>query len=131
MRDGSLREIMTGADVFTGVSAGNILSVADVEAMAPDPILFIMSNSDLEIQPELVQARAGVLATGRSDYPNQVNNVLCFPGFFGGLFLLDSRACRIITQTKITQMKLNLPAVEGGDSGETTVAASRVVRPWE
>lgn len=99
LRDGSLREIMTGADVFIGVSAGNILSVADVDAMAPDPILFIMANPDPEIQPELVQAQAGVLATGRSDYPNQVNNVLCFPGFFRGL--LDSRACRITTQMKI------------------------------
>ncbi len=99
LRDGSLHDIMTGADVFIGVSTGNLLTVADVEAMAPDPILFVMANPDPEIQPELVQTKARVLATGRSDYPNQINNVLCFPGLFRGL--LDSRACRITTRMKL------------------------------
>lgn len=99
LRDGSLRDIMTGADAFIGVSAGNVLTVADVEAMAPDPILFIMANPDPEIQPELVQTKAGVIATGRSDYPNQINNVLCFPGLFRGL--LDSRAHHITTHMKM------------------------------
>ncbi len=99
LRDGSLHDIMTGADVFIGVSTGNVLSIEDVEAMAPDPILFVMANPDPEIQPELVQSKARVIATGRSDYPNQINNVLCFPGLFRGL--LDSRATHITMGMKI------------------------------
>ena len=67
--------------------------------MAPDPILFVMANPDPEIQPELVQSKARVIATGRSDYPNQINNVLCFPGLFRGL--LDSRATHITMGMKI------------------------------
>ncbi len=113
LRDGSLHDIMTGADVFIGVSTGNLLSIEDVDAMAPDPILFVMANPDPEIQPELVQSRARVIATGRSDYPNQINNVLCFPGLFRGL--LDSRA------THIT-MGMKLKAAE---------ALASVVRPEE
>lgn len=99
LRDGSLHDIMVGADAFIGVSAGNLLTVEDVEAMAPDPILFVMANPDPEIQPELVQSKVRVLATGRSDYPNQINNVLCFPGLFRGL--LDSRAHTITTTMKL------------------------------
>lgn len=99
LRDGSLRDIMTGADAFIGVSSGNLLQVEDVEAMAPNPILFVMANPEPEIRPELVQSKVRVLATGRSDYPNQINNVLCFPGLFRGL--LDSRACRITTRMKL------------------------------
>ena len=67
--------------------------------MAPDPILFVMANPDPEIQPELVQSKARVLATGRSDYPNQINNVLCFPGLFRGL--LDSRSRTITLRMKL------------------------------
>lgn len=97
--DGSLHDIMKGADAFIGVSTGNLLSIDDVEAMAPDPILFVMANPDPEIQPELVQSKARVLATGRSDYPNQINNVLCFPGLFRGL--LDSRSRTITLRMKL------------------------------
>ena len=111
--EGSLNDIMKGADAFIGVSTGNVLTVEDVEAMAPDPILFVMANPDPEIQPELVQSKVGVLATGRSDYPNQINNVLCFPGLFRGL--LDSRARRIT-------MHMKLKAAE---------ALASVVRPEE
>lgn len=111
--DGTLHDIMKGADAFIGVSTGNLLTVADVEAMAKDPILFVMANPDPEIQPELVQSTARVLATGRSDYPNQINNVLCFPGLFRGL--LDSRA-RTIT------MRMKLKAAE---------AIAEAVRPEE
>ena len=67
--------------------------------MAKDPILFVMANPEPEIRPELVQSKVRVLATGRSDYPNQINNVLCFPGLFRGV--LDSRASRITTGMKI------------------------------
>ncbi len=97
--NGSLHDIMTGADAFIGVSSGNLLKVEDVKAMAPDPILFVMANPDPEIKPELVQSSVRVLATGRSDYPNQINNVLCFPGLFRGL--LDSRAGTITMRMKL------------------------------
>jgi malate dehydrogenase (oxaloacetate-decarboxylating) len=99
LRDGSLHDIMVGADAFIGVSTGNVLTVEDVEAMAPNPILFVMANPDPEIKPELVQTKGRVLATGRSDYPNQINNVLCFPGLFRGL--LDSRAHSITMRMKL------------------------------
>lgn len=98
-REGSLADILRGADVFIGVSSGNLLTVEDVEGMAKDPILFVMANPEPEIRPELVQSKVRVLATGRSDYPNQINNVLCFPGLFRGV--LDSRASRITTGMKI------------------------------
>ncbi len=98
-RDGSLADILHGADAFIGVSSGNILSVSDVEGMGPDPILFVMANPEPEIRPELVQSKVRVLATGRSDYPNQINNVLCFPGLFRGV--LDSRASTITTRMKL------------------------------
>jgi malate dehydrogenase (oxaloacetate-decarboxylating) len=98
-RDGSLADILRGADAFIGVSTGNLLTVADVEGMAPDAILFVMANPEPEIRPELVQSKVRVLATGRSDYPNQINNVLCFPGLFRGV--LDSRAATITTHMKI------------------------------
>lgn len=99
LRDGSLHDIMVGADAFIGVSTGNVLTVEDVEAMAPNPIVFVMANPDPEIKPELVQTKGRVLATGRSDYPNQINNVLCFPGLFRGL--LDSRAHSITMRMKL------------------------------
>jgi malate dehydrogenase (oxaloacetate-decarboxylating) len=98
-REGSLGDILRGADAFIGVSSGNLLSVQDVEGMAKDPILFVMANPEPEIRPELVQSKVRVLATGRSDYPNQINNVLCFPGLFRGV--LDSRASRITIRMKI------------------------------
>ncbi len=97
--DGTLHDIMKGVDAFIGVSTGNLLSVEDVDAMAPSPILFVMANPDPEIKPELVQSNGRVLATGRSDYPNQINNVLCFPGLFRGL--LDSRARTITMGMKL------------------------------
>jgi malate dehydrogenase (oxaloacetate-decarboxylating) len=87
---GSLRDVIAGADLFVGVSAPNVLSREDVERMAPSPIVFALSNPDPEVQPELVRDIVGVMATGRSDFPNQVNNVLAFPGIFRGA--LDSRA---------------------------------------
>ena len=81
---------MRGADVFIGVSAAGLVSVEDVQSMASDAIVFALANPDPEIAPELVEPYARVVATGRSDYANQINNVLCFPGLFRGL--LDVRA---------------------------------------
>lgn len=85
---GSLSEALAGADVFIGVSAPNILTEADIAAMAPDAVVFALANPDPEIDPAAAARHAAVVATGRSDFPNQINNVLVFPGFFRGL--LDS-----------------------------------------
>jgi malate dehydrogenase (oxaloacetate-decarboxylating) len=89
-QSGSLAGAMTGADVFLGVSAPGVVSVEMVKSMAKDPIVFAMANPIPEIQPELITDIVAVMATGRSDYPNQINNVLAFPGIFRGA--LDCRA---------------------------------------
>jgi malate dehydrogenase (oxaloacetate-decarboxylating) len=93
-RSGTLADAMVGADVFIGVSAPNILGAAELGSMAPDPVVFALANPDPEVDPMIAQRYAAVVATGRSDYPNQINNVLAFPGVFRGL--LDAQA-RIIT----------------------------------
>jgi malate dehydrogenase (oxaloacetate-decarboxylating) len=87
---GSLREALAGADVFIGVSAANLLSPEDISRMAEDPIVFALANPDPEVDPFEARKYAAVLATGRSDFPNQINNVLAFPGVFRGL--LDAGA---------------------------------------
>jgi malate dehydrogenase (oxaloacetate-decarboxylating) len=84
---------MTGADVFIGVSAPNVLVEADVAAMAANSIVFALANPDPEIDPVIARKYAAVVATGRSDQPNQINNVLAFPGIFRGL--LDAQAHKI------------------------------------
>lgn len=76
---------MVDADVFIGVSAPNILDEADIAAMADDAIVFAMANPTPEVDPIVASKHAAVVATGRSDFPNQINNVLAFPGFFRGL----------------------------------------------
>ena len=96
---GTLAQLMPGADVFIGVSGPNLIERADVEAMAADPIVFAMANPDPEIRPELIRDVAAVIATGRSDFPNQINNVLAFPGVFRGA--LDAGAKRITENMKV------------------------------
>ena len=96
---GALKEVLEGADVFLGVSAPNIIGQKDVKNMAKDPIVFAMSNPDPEISPEEASPFAAVMATGRSDYPNQINNVLCFPGIFRGA--LDCRSNTINEEMKL------------------------------
>ncbi len=81
---GTLQDALEGADIFVGLSAPNLLKRADIERMADDPIVFAMANPDPEITPEEAGDAVAVMATGRSDYPNQVNNVLAFPGIFAG-----------------------------------------------
>jgi malate dehydrogenase (oxaloacetate-decarboxylating) len=93
-RTGSLREALVGADVFIGVSAPNLLTGDDIATMAPNAIVFALANPDPEVDPTAAARTAAIVATGRSDYPNQINNVLAFPGFFRGM--LDSGA-HIIT----------------------------------
>ncbi|MBW4642759.1 MAG: NAD-dependent malic enzyme [Goleter apudmare HA4340-LM2] len=92
---GTLAGALQGADVFLGVSAPGVLTPEMVQAMAKDPIVFAMANPIPEIQPELITKDVAVIATGRSDYPNQINNVLAFPGVFRGA--LDCRAQTITT----------------------------------
>ena len=82
---GSLHEAMPGADVFIGVSGPNVLGEEQIAAMAGDAIVFAMANPTPEVDPVLAARHAAVVATGRSDFPNQINNVLAFPGFFRGL----------------------------------------------
>ncbi len=97
---GSVHEALEGADVFIGVSVGNLLSEADIRRMAPQPIIFALANPVPEIMPEVaLRAGAAVVGTGRSDFPNQVNNVLAFPGIFRGA--LDARASTITGRMKL------------------------------
>jgi malate dehydrogenase (oxaloacetate-decarboxylating) len=90
---GNLRDALRGADVFLGLSTSNVLHADDLDLMARDPIVFALANPVPEIMPEEAAGHVRVMATGRSDYPNQINNVLCFPGMFRGA--LDARAVDI------------------------------------
>lgn len=101
---GSLADVMKGKDVFIGVSAPNIVTAEMVASMADDPLVFAMANPIPEIMPE--EAKKGgarIIATGRSDYPNQINNVLVFPGIFRGA--LDARATDITEEMKMAAAK--------------------------
>ena len=91
--DGTLSQAIKGADIFIGVSAPDVLTESDVQSMAKDAIVFALANPDPEIDPVLARKHAAVVATGRSDQPNQINNVLAFPGIFRGL--LDAGASKI------------------------------------
>lgn len=100
MRKGSLADVLKGADVFIGVSAPGTVTPEMVKTMAPNPILFPMANPTPEIMPDLAkEAGAAVVGTGRSDFPNQINNVLAFPGIFRGA--LDVRAKDINDEMKV------------------------------
>jgi len=90
---GKLEDALVGADVFIGVSVGGVLSPAAIKKMARDPIVFALANPTPEIMPEETEGIVRIVATGRSDYPNQINNVLAFPGIFRGA--LDVRASEI------------------------------------
>lgn len=104
MRKGTLAEVLVGADVFIGVSAPGCVTQEMVRSMAPDPILFPMANPTPEIMPDLAkEAGAAVVGTGRSDFPNQINNVLAFPGIFRGA--LDVRASDINDEMKVAAAK--------------------------
>jgi malate dehydrogenase (oxaloacetate-decarboxylating) len=96
---GSVHDVIKGADVFLGLSVPGVIDVEDVRRMAQDPVIFAMANPTPEIMPEEVEGVAAVMATGRSDYPNQINNVLGFPGIFRGA--LACRASRINEEMKL------------------------------
>jgi len=104
MRKGTLADVLKGADVFIGVSAPNCITPEMVKSMADKPILFPMANPTPEIMPDLAkEAGAAVIGTGRSDFPNQINNVLAFPGIFRGA--LDVRASDINDEMKVAAAK--------------------------
>ena len=96
---GTINEVLRGADVFVGVSGPDLITAADVRNMAAQPIVFAMANPNPEIRPEQTDGLAAVMATGRSDYPNQINNVLAFPGIFRGA--LDASATDITENMKL------------------------------
>lgn len=101
----TLQDVIEGADVFVGVSGADLLSAEDVKLMADKPVIFACSNPDPEIKPEIAHAARQdlVMGTGRSDYPNQVNNVLCFPFIFRGA--LDARASQINDEMKVAAVE--------------------------
>ena len=96
---GTLSEVIRGQDVFIGVSVANVLTPEDVASMGSDPIVFALANPDPEILPSVAGEHVRIMATGRSDFPNQINNVLCFPGLFRGV--LDVRATGINEAMKL------------------------------
>jgi malate dehydrogenase (oxaloacetate-decarboxylating) len=100
---GTLAEALQGADAFIGFGGQAVLTADDIANMGRDPIVFEMANPHPEIAPESIEGIARIIATGKSDYPNQINNMLCFPGFFRGL--LDARASRVTEEMKIAAAK--------------------------
>jgi malate dehydrogenase (oxaloacetate-decarboxylating) len=119
---GRLADAVKDADVFIGLSVPGILTVKDLKRMARDPIVFAMANPDPEIQPELAGKHVRVMATGRSDYANQINNVLCFPGFFRGL--LDSRARSVNDDMKLAAARAIAACVSRSELSEEYIIPS-------
>lgn len=139
-KDGSLEDAMVGADVFIGVSVGNRVTQEMVRSMSPNPLIFAMANPTPEIMPELAkEAGAFVVATGRSDFANQVNNVLAFPGVFRGA--IDARAPRITNRMKIAAAYALADAVKDPspecvipsplEAGVAGKVAAAVKQAWE
>ncbi len=98
-RSGSVADVLAGADLFIGLSGAHVIEASALATMNSDPIVFAMANPTPEVSPEDAAVYARVVATGRSDYPNQINNVLCFPGIFRGA--LDVRATQITEDMKM------------------------------
>jgi malate dehydrogenase (oxaloacetate-decarboxylating) len=119
---GRLSDVIAGADVFIGLSGPKVLSGEDVKSMASDPIVFAMANPTPEITPEEAEPHVRVMATGRSDYPNQINNVLCFPGIFRGA--LDCRASRITEEMKLAAAKAIASVVREDELNEYYIIPS-------
>ena len=119
---GNLGAALAGADVFIGLSVPGILTVRDLSRMARDPIVFAMANPEPEIRPEEAGKRVRVMATGRSDYANQINNVLCFPGFFRGL--LDARARSVNDEMKLAAARALAACVGRSELSEEYIIPS-------
>lgn len=121
-QSGSLADAMVDADVFMGVSAPGVVSPEMVASMAAKPIVFAMANPIPEIQPELVMDKVAVMATGRSDYPNQINNVLAFPGVFRGA--MDCRAKAMTTSMYLEAAQAIASLVDAEDLGPQHIVPS-------
>ncbi len=121
-KSGSLADVIKGADVFIGVSAPGVLTPADVSTMAHDPIVFAMANPEPEIRPEQTDGMVAVMATGRSDFPNQINNVLAFPGVFRGA--LDAGATCITEQMKAAAATAIAEMVDADDLDRNYIVPS-------
>ena len=119
---GTLPEVMVGADVFIGVSGPDLVTADDVGAMAADPIVFAMANPDPEVRPEAIDGIAAVVATGRSDFPNQINNVLAFPGVFRGA--LDAGATTITDAMEVAAAEAIASCVTADDLAHRVVVPS-------
>jgi malate dehydrogenase (oxaloacetate-decarboxylating) len=111
-RSGGVIDVLEGADLFIGLSGARVIPASALARMNPDPIVFALANPDPEVAPEEALQYARILATGRSDYPNQINNVLCFPGVFRGA--LDVRATRI-TESMQTAAARAIAGIVGDD----------------
>jgi malate dehydrogenase (oxaloacetate-decarboxylating) len=121
-RDGSPRQVIEGTDLFVGLSGPGIIDAADLERMKPDPFVFAMANPNPEVRPEEAGPHVRVMATGRSDYPNQINNVLAFPGVFRGA--LDARATSISEEMKLAAAKGIASVVEDDELNEDYIIPS-------
>ena len=122
-KHGSLAEVIQGADVFLGFSAPGVLTGEMVKTMAKDPVIFACANPTPEIFPEEAKAAgARVVGTGRSDYPNQINNVLAFPGIFRGA--LDVRAKEINDEMKVAAAKALAALIPDGELSEENIIPS-------
>jgi malate dehydrogenase (oxaloacetate-decarboxylating) len=121
-RTGDLPDAVAGADLFLGLSAPDVLTLEHIESMKEDPILFAMANPDPEIRPEVAMEKARIIATGRSDYPNQINNVLCFPGIFRGA--LDVRAREIDEPMKLAAAEAIADVIPAEDLSEDYIIPS-------
>jgi malate dehydrogenase (oxaloacetate-decarboxylating) len=119
---GTLSDVIEGADLFVGVSAPGVLTVDNVRRMAPDPFVFALANPDPEITPEVAGPYVRVMATGRSDYPNQINNVLCFPGIFRGA--LDVQASAITERMKLAAARAIASVVADDELSEDYIIPS-------
>ena len=119
---GTLRDALKGADVFIGLSVGNILAAEDLDLMAPDRIVFAMANPDPEVSPELAASHCRIFATGRSDFPNQINNALAFPGIFRGA--LDVQASQINEAMKLAAANAIAHTIPSGALSEDYIIPS-------
>lgn len=120
--EGSLKQVIRDADVFIGVSRGGVLDGEDIQGMASDPIVFAMANPHPEVSAEQALPHARVFATGRSDYPNQINNVLVFPGIFRGA--LDCRARTINEPMKLAAARAIASVVADSELNENYIIPS-------
>jgi malate dehydrogenase (oxaloacetate-decarboxylating) len=113
---------MDGSDVFIGVSVPNLLSVDDIKRMNADPVVFALANPEPEIAPESAYPLVRIFATGRSDYPNQINNMLCFPGLFRGL--LDARAWTVNEAIKLAAARAIASIIDERELSEDYIVPS-------